>query len=62
MTAPAEPATLRGGAAVVETLLACGVDTVFGIPGAQTYELFDAPALAGERVRALAPPHEQAAA
>ena len=38
-----------------------GVDTVFGIPGAQTYELFDALGRASDQIRVLAPRHEQAA-
>ena len=38
-----------------------GVDTVFGIPGAQTYELFDALGRASDHIRVLAPRHEQAA-
>ena len=33
---------LTGGEAIVETVLAHGVDTVFGLPGAQIYGLFDA--------------------
>ncbi len=53
---------MSGGAAVVEALLLRGVDTVFGIPGAQTYEMFDALARAGDRVSVLAPRHEQATA
>jgi acetolactate synthase I/II/III large subunit len=52
---------VKGGAALVETLLRFGVDTVFGIPGVQTYELFDAFARAGDRVRVVMPRHEQAA-
>src|SRR5258708_26225984 len=31
-----------GGEAIVSGLVAHGVDTVFGLPGAQTYGLFDA--------------------
>jgi acetolactate synthase I/II/III large subunit len=34
---------------------------VFGIPGAQTYELFDALGRASDHIRVLAPRHEQAA-
>jgi acetolactate synthase-1/2/3 large subunit len=44
--------------AVVETLVAHGVDTVFGLPGAQTYSLFDALARYGLRV--IGGRHEQA--
>ena len=39
---------LTGGEAIVRSLLANGVDTVFGIPGVQTYGLFDALAGAAE--------------
>ena len=34
--------TISTGEAIVRTLVREGVDTVFGIPGVQTYELFDA--------------------
>jgi acetolactate synthase-1/2/3 large subunit len=54
--------TLTGGEAVVESLVAHGVDTVFGIPGAQTYGLFDAFARASDRIRVVGPRHEQATA
>ena len=33
---------MTGGMAIVEALIANGVDTVFGLPGAQLYPLFDA--------------------
>ncbi len=33
---------MTGGMAIVEALIANGVDTVFGLPGAQIYPLFDA--------------------
>ena len=49
----------NGGAAVVETLAAHGVDTLFGIPGTHNLELyrhFDA-----NGVRAITPRHEQGA-
>jgi acetolactate synthase-1/2/3 large subunit len=49
-----------GGQAIVDGLLAHGVDTVFGIPGVQTYGLFDA--FAGAGLRVVAPRHEQATA
>ena len=35
-------APMTGGMAIVEALVANGVDTVFGLPGAQLYPLFDA--------------------
>lgn len=49
------------GEAIVRTLVREGVDTVFGIPGVQTYELFDALGRASESIRLVAPRHEQAA-
>lgn len=33
---------MKGGRAIVDSVLGHGVDTIFGIPGGQTYELFDA--------------------
>jgi acetolactate synthase-1/2/3 large subunit len=54
--------TITGGDAIVQGLLAEGVDTVFGIPGVQTYELFDALGRAGDRIRIVTPRHEQACA
>jgi acetolactate synthase-1/2/3 large subunit len=33
---------MNGGQTIVESLLAHSVDTVFRVPGAQTYDLFDA--------------------
>jgi acetolactate synthase-1/2/3 large subunit len=53
--------TLSTGEAIVDALVREGVDTVFGIPGVQTYELFDALGRAGDRVRLVAPRHEQTA-
>ena len=50
------------GTAVVETLLQHGVDTVFGLPGVQIYEYFDALQRAGDRVSVYTTRHEQAAA
>ena len=34
--------SMTGGDAIVSSLVAHGVDTVFGLPGAQTYGMFDA--------------------
>jgi acetolactate synthase I/II/III large subunit len=49
------------GEAIVEGLVAHGVDTVFGIPGVQTYGLFDA--LAREpRINVIGARHEQTVA
>jgi thiamine pyrophosphate-dependent acetolactate synthase large subunit-like protein len=54
------PAAHRnGGAAVVETLAAHGVDTVFGIPGTHNLELYRHLRAAG--VRPVTPRHEQGA-
>ncbi len=53
---------LSGGEALVEGLLAHGVDTLFGIPGVQTYGFFDALARRRDEIKVLAPRHEQATA
>ncbi len=52
---------MTGGDAIVRSLLAHGVDTVFGVPGVQTYGLFDALQRAGSSLRVIAPRHEQSA-
>jgi acetolactate synthase-1/2/3 large subunit len=62
-----EAATIGGsqrttGQALVEGLLAHRVDTVFGIPGAQTYPLFDALAEHSGEISLLVPRHEQTCA
>ncbi|TWF80923.1 acetolactate synthase-1/2/3 large subunit [Pseudonocardia hierapolitana] len=49
----------NGGSAVVETLAAHGVDTVFGIPGTHNLELYRHLAPCG--IRAVTPRHEQGA-
>ena len=46
--------------ALVETLIANDVDTVFGIPGVQTYELFDSFARHRDHIRVVGARHEQA--
>ncbi len=51
---------LTGGEAIVEGLLAHGIDTVFGLPGAQIYGLFDALQRAQPRLRVIGARHEQA--
>lgn len=51
---------LTGGQAIVESLIANGVDTVFGLPGAQLYGLFDALQQRADRVRTVGARHEQA--
>jgi acetolactate synthase-1/2/3 large subunit len=50
---------LTGGEAIVDGLLAHGVDTVFGLPGAQIYGLFDAFYRAQPRLRVIGARHEQ---
>ncbi|MCG7578734.1 thiamine pyrophosphate-binding protein [Mycolicibacterium sp. OfavD-34-C] len=49
----------NGGAAVVETLAAHGIDTVFGIPGTHNLELYRH--LSANGIRAITPRHEQGA-
>jgi acetolactate synthase-1/2/3 large subunit len=51
---------LTGGAAIIEAARANGMTTIFGVPGVQTYPLFDA--LHGTDVELIVPRHEQAAA
>ncbi|MEW5421998.1 thiamine pyrophosphate-dependent enzyme [Amorphus sp. 3PC139-8] len=50
---------ISGGEALVRGLEAQGVDTVFGLPGAQIYGLFDALARSN-RIRVIGARHEQA--
>jgi acetolactate synthase-1/2/3 large subunit len=49
------------GIRLVEGLIARGVDTVFGIPGVHTIELYRGLAAAGDRIRHVTPRHEQGA-
>jgi len=53
---------MSGGEAIVRQLLSNEVDTVFGIPGAQTNPIFDALARVQSRIRTVGVRHEQAAA
>lgn len=53
---------MTGGQAVARSLLAEGVEAVFGLPGVQLDWLFDALYEAGERIRVYHTRHEQAAA
>lgn len=55
-------ARMNGGDAIVRSLLLHGVDTVFGLPGVQTYHLFDALQRAGDQMRVFCPRHEQTTA
>jgi acetolactate synthase-1/2/3 large subunit len=52
--------TLTGGEALVDGVLAHGIDTVFGLPGAQIYGLFDALQRAQPRLKVYGARHEQA--
>ncbi len=53
---------MKCGRAVVAAVLDHGVDTIFGIPGGQTYELFDAIHHEAHRVKLFTARHEQGAA
>jgi len=55
-------ARMTGGEAIVDGLLRHGIDTVFGLPGVQTYGLFDAFARASNRLRLINARHEQTTA
>ena len=57
-----ESKNLTGGQAIVRGLLAHGVDTVFGLPGAQVYGLFDALKQAEPKIRNIGARHEQGVA
>jgi acetolactate synthase-1/2/3 large subunit len=50
---------MTGGEAIVDGLLAHGIDTVFGLPGAQIYGLFDALHRAQPHVKVFGARHEQ---
>jgi acetolactate synthase I/II/III large subunit len=53
---------VTGGGALVQALIDHEVDTVFGLPGAQIYGLFDALAQANGSIRTIGARHEQGAA
>lgn len=53
---------MSGADALLEQLLANGVDTVFGLPGGQLDHFFDSMHRAGPRVRFIGSRHEQGAA
>lgn len=50
---------ITGGRALIDAARASGMTTIFGLPGAQIYPLFDA--LHGSPVELIVPRHEQAA-
>ena len=47
--------------AIIESLINHGVDTLFAIPGAQTYAFFDALSRYQDKIRLVVPRHEQGA-
>ena len=53
---------MTGGEAIVDGLLRHGIDTVFGLPGVQTYGLFDAFSRASNSLRLINARHEQTTA
>lgn len=55
-------ARMKGGRALMDSVLDYGVDTIFGIPGGQTYELFDALYAKGDRIQLITSRSEQGAA
>jgi acetolactate synthase-1/2/3 large subunit len=54
-------ASMTTGQAIAESLIAHGVDTVFGIPGVHMYDFNDALARRSDRIRFITTRHEQAA-
>ncbi len=52
--------TMTAGEAMIESAMANGVDTLFGIPGAQIYPLFDG--IHKQGLNLIVPRHEQSAA
>jgi acetolactate synthase-1/2/3 large subunit len=52
-------AVMTGGEALTAGLLDHGIDTVFGLPGAQVYDLFDAFHRAAPKLRVVGARHEQ---
>lgn len=55
----ASAVSMTGGVAIVEALIANGIDTVFGLPGAQLYPFFDALHRRSAEVRTYGARHEQ---
>ena len=53
---------ISGGEAMVRSLINNGVDTIFGLPGAQIYPVFDALQRCSDRIRTIVTRHEQGAA
>ncbi|NBH10856.1 thiamine pyrophosphate-binding protein, partial [Amycolatopsis sp. SID8362] len=61
MVSPAPPSPTAADL-IVDGLRAHGVDTVFGLPGVQTYDLFDSLARAEGEIRVIGARHEQTVA
>ncbi|MFO1467087.1 MAG: thiamine pyrophosphate-binding protein [Steroidobacteraceae bacterium] len=59
---PESTPKLRCADAIVQSLIDYGVDTVFGLPGAQTYGLFDALHARRDAIKLYCSRHEQGAA
>ena len=55
-------AKMTGGEAIVQALIAQGVDTIFGLPGVQNDYLYNALYDAGDAIRLIHTRHEQGAA
>src|SRR4029079_2961651 len=55
-------AKITGGTAIVQALLAHGVDTLFGLPGVQNDYFYNALYDAGSQIRVIHTRHEQGAA
>jgi len=55
-------AKMKGGRALMDSVLQHGVDTIFGIPGGQTYELFDALYAQQDKIKLITTRSEQGAA
>jgi len=53
---------ISGGEAIIRSLASNGIDTVFGLPGAQIYPLFDSLYRLSGSVNTIVPRHEQGAA
>ncbi len=53
---------MNGGQAIVASLQAQGVEKVFGVPGAQTYDLFDALHQSEPKIEVIGARHEQTVA
>ncbi len=54
--------TMTGGEAIASAILAHGVDTVFALPGVQTYPLMDGLKMAEDSIQVIGARHEQATA